>query len=506
MGFSIHTAKMDRNLLKDFAKKNLDISKTALNLLFFLTPLVDRDGKIHFNEDSVRREMVCDRRSFKNAFNELLETTYNDKKLVTKENGYYVSHFHLASDGKKTYLNHLPVFNSAKFLNLTLNQTRLFMYVATLNIWNQDIKVAIENLYKNNLHDTQYGIGYYNRVQDMRNDLFYLIDNGFICVRLPGEETAINKDDVNYKKLFNELCGIENDKKKRTSKKYKEKHKIGLKVNPELYKEKAIENKSGEIELRLLCDRYHMFHEDMKKETFNFIIGKKNVMMEQFGEPGLAIYRNSLNKYFKEKHESIVYYDLLGKAANHFTDFYLLEEIKEVILGALKYDLGSRVELTATGYAFSKTQIPLLVNYFIANSSDEHKVLIDQDIKLIENAEQLLYDEFFAEPPWSDLGDSIESVYVRHIPKVKRIFSVECLKNGLYNPDGLFEKVDSKELVLSLAKKSLLSQQKNLEEEAKKLKQIVLFFRKKKIPVVLEHKPKPVEKKVAGKNFDWLLE
>lgn len=189
MGFNIHTAKMDRTLLRNFARKNLELSKTALNLLFFLTPLVDRDGKIHFDEDSVRREMVCDRRSFKNAFNELLETTFNDKKLVTKENGYYVSHFHLATNGHKSYLNHLPVFNSAQFLNLTLNQTRLFMYVATLNVNNQDTKVVIENLYKNSLHDEDYGIGYYNSAQDMRNDLFYLVDNGFVSVRLPGEKT-----------------------------------------------------------------------------------------------------------------------------------------------------------------------------------------------------------------------------------------------------------------------------------------------------------------------------
>lgn len=482
MSFSIHTAKLDRELLRDFVRKNLDISKTAFNLILHLTPYVDRDGRIHLDK-AIKANTYYDRQSIKKAFNELCETTYNDKKLISYEDGYYVSNFHVATSGKLTYLKHLPIFNSPEFLNLTLNQTRLLMYIATNNVRNQYTAVAIENLYKNTLHDPEYGLNIYHSSKSMRDDLFYLIDMGFVHVRLHGEDSELDKTDSTYKKHFNDYCEFKNEKKARTSKYKKNNHVIGLKVNPALFEKDAIANEASKAEIRLLCDRYHMFHEDLKPETFNYITGKKNEMIELFGEAGFSLYRNALEKYFKEKHEFIVYYDQLKKAANHFTDFYLLEEIKMVILAALKFELGSRGELTATGYPISEVHIPSLVRYFIANSSDEHKVLIDQDIQLIKDADDLM-SGINADEPWTHLADSITAVYAAHTPTVREIFFEKCWKTGINNPQAVFERVDAKEFVLSLAKKALLSQQKSLDDEARKIKQIVRFFRKKSIPLI----------------------
>ncbi|MBD3842455.1 MAG: hypothetical protein IE909_11325 [Campylobacterales bacterium] len=506
MSFSIHTPKLNRDLLRDFSKKNFKISNTALNLIFQLTPFVDRDGRVHLNKESVRRNMFCDRRSFNAALNELRETTYKGKNLLTYENGYYISSFHLSSKGDDSYLKHLPTFNSPGFQNLSKNQTRLFLYIATLNIKNQYTKVAVENLYKNSLHDHQYGMDVYDSYQDMVEDLFFLIDNGYIFVRLPKSEFHLDKNDPNYKISFNNMCGLTDKRKLRTSKYHKQKHIIGLKINPSLFEAKAISNQASEMEIRILADRYHMFHEDMKEDTFNFIIGKKNSMMEQFGMAGLSIYRTSIEKYFREKNENIVYYDLLGKAANHFTDFYLLEEIKKVILTAIKFELGDRGAFTTSVYPFAETHIPLLVNYFVANSSDEHKVLIDQDIHKIEEAHELM-SGIAAGEPWTDLESSIKAVYTKHEYRVKEFFREECNKNGIYNSDILFEKINSRELVVSLASKSLLSQQKQLEQEAKKLKQIVRFFRKKKVPLEAHFEPESSEQPEESfprTGFSWL--
>jgi hypothetical protein len=503
MALNIHSAKLNRELLKDIARGNLDISKNAVNLIIHLTAYVDRDGRIHLEESSLRKSMVLDRGSFKNAMRELCEIAYDGKKLVIKENGNYVSNFHVSTNGKESYLKYLPILTSPKFMNLTLNQTRLFLYIATLNVRNQYTAVAIENLYKNKLHDLRYGMNVYYSPQDMREDLFFLINNGFIFVYLPGQELHLTNAN-NYKKQFNDICGFKGDRKKRTSKYYKENHVIGLKVNPDIQKVDATVNDASNAELRLLCERYHMFHEDINKKTLNYITGKKNAMMEQFGKAGLSIYRTALENYFKEKHESIVYYDLLGKAANHFTDFYLLEEIKKVILAALKFELGSRGELAATGYSVSENNIPSLVKYFVANSSDEHKVLIDQDIQLIEKANDLMTG-YVAKQPWSDLADSIEATFVKHIDKAELFFMEECLKNGLHNWRQLFAEIDSKELIVSLARESRLSKQRTMDEEAKELKQIVKFFRKKKIPLILEHIQKPpVEERRRKSNYNWL--
>ena len=483
MSFSIHTAKLNRELVGDFSTRNLDITKTALHIILRLTPFVDHDGRIQFDKEIIRREMFIDRNSFDRALQELQNTEYKGKKLLSEENGYYVSSFHTPSNGKKTYLNHLPIFNSAEFLSLSLNQTRLFLYIATLNVNFDYKKVAVENLYKNKLHGDNCGVSFYDSYQDMVKDLFFLIDSGFVSVRLPGESLILDKDTVGFKEAFHKKCGFVNNRKQRTSKYHKTKHVIGLKVYGELSKEKANSNKASESEIRLLGERFNMFHEDIQQKTFNFFIEKKNSLMEEYGVAGLQIYRNSLEKYFSEKNENIVYYDQLDKAVNYFTDFYLLEEIKKVILAALKFELGDRGALASTGYPLSDTKIPSLVDYFVTYASDEHKVLIDQDIQLINEAHELMSD-ISGKEPWTDLSDSIEAVYVRHTRDLKEYFTNECLENNLDNPEILFKKVDSKELIVSLANKSLLSKQKTLDEEADKLKKIVRFYRKKKIPLI----------------------
>jgi hypothetical protein len=514
MNPTVHKARLDKILIRDLARNNLDLSKTAINLIIHLTPFVDRDGSIHFNKEAVRKQMMLERRTFNSALNELRETSYKGKKLLTYKDGYYVSNFHLSSNGKTTYLKHLEVFNSPEFLNLTKNQTRLFLYIATLNIKNQSTKVAVENLYKNQLHDKDYGMSIYDSYKDMRDDLFFLIDNGFVSVRLPGESTDLNSDDSSYKETFDIECGFKENKKFRTSKYHKEKHSIGLRVNPKLFQKDPISNVASESELRLLSDRFHIFHEDMKEETFNFIIGKKNNLIEQFGKAGLEIYRASLEKYFVEKHENIVYYDLLGKAADHFADFYLLEEMKRVILSAIKYVLGSggsefrkSDDLISNEYSFKDMNIPSLVEYFIANSSDEHKILIDQDLQQIEEAHDLM-NGFTAEKPWTYLWESIEATYESHTPLIKDMFMAECIKTKVREPIKLFAQINPRELIVSLAEKSLLSQKKELDQETSKLKQIVRFFRKKQMPHYSEYaidvEAIQPEEKPEGNPYDWI--
>ncbi|GGC87917.1 hypothetical protein GCM10007216_18330 [Thalassobacillus devorans] len=501
MKFNIHTPKLNRELLRDFSLGELELSKTAINLIIRLTPYIDRDGHIHLDREAIRKQMFCENRSFEKALKELCETDYKGKKLLICKDGHFISNFHLSTNGRESYLRNFPFLNTYKFLNLSTNQTRLFLYIATLNVHNDWKRVAVENLYKNKLHDRKYGMPVYDDYKTMYKDLFHLSDEGLISLRLPEEKGKIDSRDPNYKKLFHEMCGFRNNKKRRTSKYYKSKHAIGLKVNEDIYNQPAVSNQAGTEEIRLLSNRYHMFHEDLKEETFNFIIGQKNTMMELFSLSGLHIYRASLEKYFAEKHENIIYYNLKNKAANHFTDFYLLEEVKKVILGALKSDIGSRGAMAATGYPMSKTDIPMLVQFFIANSSDEHKVIIDQDIQKIEKAHELMTG-LGAEEPWSDLQESIDVVYTKHIPKIQGMFIGNCRENGVKDPASLLSKINHKELVVSLAKKSLLSKEKKNDEEAEKLKQIVLFFKKKQVPVSPKIEPAPLTQREDRKAAD----
>ncbi|MDZ5472675.1 hypothetical protein SM124_13130 [Bacillus sp. 31A1R] len=484
MNHSIHNPKLNRTIIKDFSRNKLKLSKTAISLLFQLASFIDRDGRIHLDKEYVRQQMFCDRRSLESALVELCQTTYNNKALLSFENGYYVSSFHLFTKGEETYLKHLQCFNSLDFLNLTKNQVRLFLNIATLNIRNQYTKVAVENLYKNHLHDEKLGMHVYDDYKSMTEDLFHLIDKEMILVRLPDKFEPIDKNNPSYKKEFHAVCGYVNNKKNRTSKYLKNKHVIGLKVNPSLFEKDTVKNIASETEIRLLADRYHMYHEDMKPETFNYFTGKKKKLMELFGLTGLEIYRSSLKKYFKEKNENILYYDLLGKAENHFTDFYLLEEMKKVILAAIETELGNTKAISTTGYSFTKVHIPSLVEYFITNSSEEHKVLIDQDIQKIKHVDVIMSDVSSKEP-WTSLQTSIDVVYSKHTQALKSSFNIECMKLGLNYSDELFAQLKPREVIGILAKEAVLTKQTQLDIESNKLKRIVRFFRKKQMPFIM---------------------
>lgn len=483
MSVSIHTAKIDRELIKAFSRRRLKVSKTAINLLFHLCPFVDRDGRIYLDKEYIRKQLYCDRRTLEAALLELSRTSYNGKNLLSIENGHYISHFHVATDGKIPYLKHLPFYNNPEFLNLTKNQTRLFLYVATLNIHNQYSKVAIENLYKNKLHDLEFGMHVYDDYKSMTDDLFTLIELELIDVRLPEKKEQLDKNNSKYREIFHSYFGYSGSKKTRTSKYQKNNHTIGLRINKKLFgdKDNKIGNIASEAEIRLLADRYHMFHEDMNPETFNFFTGKKKKLIEQFGKSGIEIYRASLEKYFGEKHENIVYYDLSGKAVNYFTDFYLLEEVKKVILAGLHMELDNKESFADTGYSFTETNIPLLVEYFITNSSDEHKVLLDQDILKIKDAHEIM-SGLAADEPWTSLQASIDAVYSEHLPKLRYIFEEACDKNGITDVDVMFSKISHKELISSLAKEHILSQRKDWESQAEKLKHMIRFFRTKDVP------------------------
>ncbi|RBP05323.1 hypothetical protein DET59_10440 [Rossellomorea aquimaris] len=60
MSFSIHTAKLDRKLLRDFAMKQLNMSQTTLNLIFHLTLFVETDASTWTKEDVRKRCTVTD--------------------------------------------------------------------------------------------------------------------------------------------------------------------------------------------------------------------------------------------------------------------------------------------------------------------------------------------------------------------------------------------------------------------------------------------------------------
>ncbi|TFB14103.1 hypothetical protein E3U55_14390 [Filobacillus milosensis] len=521
--FSVSPAKLDRKLLKDIAKNKVELSKTSIHLIIFLTPYIDHDGRIHFDREDIKNRIKCQRRTLDRAINELLRTTYNNKKLLTYENGCFVSHFHVSSKGETAYTKNLPILTSSKFLNLTLNQLRLFLYILTSNVNNTPNKVLVENLYKSELQDKLYkfhkqhetGLQNHLSYTQLRNDLFALIDLGLISVRIPREQYGfleVEKNNNEHKELFDKYCGFINNRKKRTSKHHASNHAISLSLTKEVFNEDVVPNIANETELRQLANDNNMFHQDIKIDTYYYMIKEKNDLIEEFGQAGLAVYRQSIKKYFQEKKSDILYYDILDKVANYLKDFYILEEIKKVLLGALKSTIGERGSIAAIGYKFIKTHIPRLIEYYISKSGEEHKILIDQDIQLIQQAyDSIKIEDTYSKEPWLSLQQSVQGIYEAHRKEIKIKYIEESEKNGLSPSVMYFSQDKMDELIVDLAKKSVISKKKRIEHTTKVIKKVVTFISKKKKRLNREqYQEVNTEEKIARRKhfeeiyYDWL--
>jgi hypothetical protein len=485
MKFGASTAKLDKKLLRAFAKRKLSISKLSLHLMIRLTPLVDYDGRIHMDSELLRKKLFLTHDHLKRLLFELLNTSYEGKALLTFEDGHYISHFHVISNGENTYQQFIPFLLDPEFMNLSLNQTRIFLYVLTNNNRNQYNEVAIENLYHNKLHDKDFGLDVYKCYRSLVEDLFYLNDAGFVQIRFyeNDELVTLEPNSTSHKKVFNTTFGYINNRKGRTSKFLKKSHKVGVKVNPRLMVDKAetIRNYANLAELYRFAERCHIFREDIKQETYNYLISYKNALVDLFGQTGLNIYLSTLDKYFREKGSDITYYDLKDKAANVYMDYYLLNEIKRIILHAIKFSLGEKGALASSGYVFEKNDIKKLVEFYVARSGDEHKVLIDQDIQLIEKARDLMdpLNIEMVEEHWVNLDDSISAVYDKYDSMFHQALATQCLKLGTMPSYGLTRTINFKEMIVELAQKSMLSKKEEIEKEVEKLKDVILFFKKK---------------------------
>ena len=535
---NLPTAKLDIDLFKDFANRKLNITKNALHTIISLTPQVDYDGRVCLDmestrndvesienyEESTRKKLQLRRRTFRKALDELCNTTYKNKPLLRYENGYYISGFHVLSNGDITYQRILPVLRSGEFRNLTLNQTRLFLYVLNSNIYNTRRTVKIENLYDNKLHDGESGLRVHESYRKLTDDLFALNDGGFInvCVQRENSELLdLEASNNEHKKTFHKYYGVTIEeiegnrirRKSRTSKDRKNNHTIKLKVTDELFKVDSVHNNANRIEFSSLAKRYQMDYHDFKEETINYFIGKKNELYEKFKCDGLEIYRTMLEKYFERHMSDVLYYEQIGKSVNYFSDFYLLKEIKNVICDALKLATGEvQTTLTANTRIDGK-YIPGLIQYFIANASLEQRVLIDKDIQLIEKAHELVDQESkSASEPWTSLQSSIDEVYHQFVPVVRNMIRSACEEEGVTASDGIFAQldttIDKKEFIIYLAEKSLLSKQDGIEAEAERFKEAVVFLKRKQVPLTVPEDNALEERKERPLHlyYNWLIE
>lgn len=451
------TAKLDRELFFKIGNGKIDISNNAINFMLYTISYVAKDGRIYCKKDVIRNELFLQNKTLDRVINELTELN-----LLSEKEGFLYSHFHVLSNGDKEdkgYVRNIKALTSVEILSLNKTKKRFFLYVASFASMGVPKKVSVEALYSNKYHS---GVSYIESYQELAEILFEFVQKGLFVVYINGKR--YDNKSSNFEEVFHDYCGYDKTaRKKRMS--MKRAHQIGISIHKSLVNE-INPNESSKAEFCYFADEHHIYHEVMRPKTIPYFINLQNELFNSFGMAGLDLYRNSLESYFVAEKENVLYHDLLAneketKAVNTMVDFYLIKDIHEVILKVVT----NNTQTVTENYFKNNKRLAELVNYFIEKSSDNHKVILEDQLEehgiQLESLANAIPVQNKLENHWLFFKEYIANIYDQFE------FNIEH-----------FTVNHKKSLVRQWAKEGILMRKEELEKSVNKLKEKVLILPK----------------------------
>lgn len=462
---SSKTAKLSQKIMFQLANGTIDISKNALHFMLYSINFVAKDGRIYLTFENIKSALNFQIKTLVRVIAEL-----EGLGLLSQQDNFYYSHFHVLSNGKKTdetYVRNLNIFTSPAVLNLKKNELRLFLYIATRGIINNAVKrSAVETLYSNTTHK---GVNYIDSYLSLATILNVLISNDLIEVHI-GNQIFKQSNMATFMDTFHAYCGYqENNRKKRMSKKVENTHVIGFRVNPNLCtKDNVRPNEANRREIEHYADENGFFHSHMRPQTIpTFIKSVLDVLFNRFGLIGAELYREALISYFEKEGDNVIYHDLYAdenssKAINTMVDFFLLPSIKELIVVAAS-DTSS--EDPKVNYFKKEENLLALVDYYIEKGSDNHIVLLEESLELAN----ITLNELVKTVP---MFNPTENSWFLLQAQATRIYKIINYSGNVLTANF------QKQVVREWAKDGLLSQRNKLNAVVEVLKKKVIFLPK----------------------------
>jgi hypothetical protein len=488
----IEYSKPCREYVYQFAKGELKITGSTMDLLMYISPFVDMDGLITISLDEARRDLMMQYKTFYNSLEEARQ-----KGFLYRQNGEYYSRFHIPV-GKENkglkYQKLVQEYMSPSVLSYSLNVKRLFYYFASFTKMGTPKKVTIENLYKNKLHTNEFGVSYFDTFADLAKAMLTLIKNDQIRIQLLIDEDSntgpiLSADTEDLENTFYSYFGSLNGRKERTSCLKLEKHKIKVEMT-----ERVVNNEvqviATENEFKNISNTLDICWENLKRDTKNYIFSYKNELFDLFGETGLSIYRKSIQRYLKENHETILEHEKENKVANYIMDFYILNEIKNILLGAALHEnvmIGNKKvsHLLTNGYLIDTTMIPKLLQFYLKRGSANHIVQLDT----ILNTHKIKYIEFEITPQsWKNLKEDVHAIYSEYFI--------------MFSDKLTFPKW--KKIVQDWASRGILSQKKSLSSSIKELYAELNYTSKYKIKCFSSNADQEQTRTQSIPIYNWL--
>lgn len=389
--YSIPYAKLPFDKMSAFGKGNLSLSGKAFDFLMAVSPFVDHDNRIVVALEKIRKTLFMQRSTFTRVKKELQAHGF----LSYKE-GHYYSGFHIQTEGKgeQAYTTLYKAYFSGEFRGWSLNKKRMLVHIVNFTAINPLFDVALEQLFDNsiklNAHQ-QRAVSYFKSFYDLADCLVEMIQEGVITVQFLGSSNddtklvkkpgfILQQDTQNLKGKLHAFYGYTGQS--RTSKNKAENHFIRIRLVQDPHLEvNQISVCASSYEIYNQADYYGVGADLLKKDTVNAMISYKKELFFRLGEKGLALYRNTLERYFEEKFLAILWYDMEGKMANYFMDFYLLEEIKyrlaNVANDLLRQSVSGETEIAD----WTKEETEQLLQFFRTRASDNHLIQLDEALE-----------------------------------------------------------------------------------------------------------------------------
>lgn len=453
------TAKLDRELFFKIGNGKLDISSNSMNFMLFTINHVAKDGRIYYKHEVFCRELFLQHKTLNRVINELMELN-----LLSEKDGFLYSHFHVLSNGEKDdkgYVRNIEAFTSEEILSLNKTKKRLFLYVASFARMGVPKKISVEALYSNKYHT---GVNYIESYLELADILFDFVRKGLFVVYINGKR--FDNKSADFEKEFHAYCGYDYvTGKKRMS--MKREHQIGITLHESLV-DSILPNESSKAEFRYFADENQIYHEVMRNSTIPYFITVQNELFNSFEMAGLELYRNSLVSYFTTEKENVLYHDLHAneketKAVNTMVDFYLIKDIQQVILNVLTATDPTNFS-SVENYFKNEECLAELVRYFIQKSSDDHKVVLEEQLdKYGIQLESLISDvpqQSIFENSWSVLNESVNDIF-----------------NQFDFDEDHFTIERKKHVVRQWAKEGILARKEKLEQHVEQLKEKIVFVK-----------------------------
>lgn len=478
----VKTAKLNQQLFFSLSNGSVNVSKSSLLFMLHAINYVAKDGRIYLTPFKIRQILNIQQKTYIRVVQEL-----TDLQLLSEQDGFLYSHFHVLSGGDKkdaTYIKNLAVFTSPLIKNLTKNQLRFFMYVASRGLINGVAKsVAVESLYSNKYHN---GVNYIESYQDLVDILVTLVSKGLIEVII--KDKVYNENFVKeFEADFFDFCGYKHNlRKKRMSK--IQKHVIGLRVNPSVTKEEyVVANESSRREIEYYADLNCFFHTHLRENTIPLFIDVQNKLFTRFGLIGVKMYRHALVTYFSVEKDNVIYHDLYAdentsKAVNTMVNFYLMKDIIGIIANAASL---APAENEIIEYFKNEVNLISLVDYFNTFSSDDHKILLDEALENVGVSIDMLTKKIKNDNPtencWLHLQSKISNLY-----------------GTIKYPKSILSESFQKSVMRHWAKEGIFTRKELLNQAVKKLKSNIIF-----LPTsYVEHKPVVVSEITSGSTVN----